>query len=138
MTWPVTGVHPGGRPEHRPPFSAAPGGQEGGSVKLYIRRPTVAKVAQALAGHPDQDVQALVRHLEAKAAQESRFLTADELEAILDVVDAWIEAARRNGGGLDLQVVFRKIQGARPKLVSFLDSTRKREAQGRDLDEDGD
>ncbi len=107
-------------------------------MKVYVKRPVAAKVAAALVDHQDPDVQALARHLASKVGQESRFLTGDELEAIREVLDAWIEAVYRDGGTLDVLATERKIRTARPTLVAFLDSTRKREALGRDPDEDAD
>lgn len=107
-------------------------------MKLYLKRPVAAKLAQALAKHPDADIQGLARHLKAKADMESRFLTATDLEGVLAVLDAGLDDIRRNGGGLGTTVDYRRALAARPKLVAFLESTRKREAQGRDADEDAD
>lgn len=107
-------------------------------MKVYLKRPVAEKLAQALADHPDRDVQTLARHLATKAEQASKFLTGDELEAVLGAVDSWVTFTRANGGDLRTQVDFRRVLSARPKLASFLDSTRKREAQGKDPDEDTD
>lgn len=105
-------------------------------MKVYVKRPVAAKVAQALATHPDPDVQALARHLAQKGTMESRFLTADELDAILTVLDVGMDLIKAQGGSILQGVAYRRTRAARPKLVSFLDSTRKREAQGQDPDED--
>ena len=107
-------------------------------MKVYVKRPVASKVAAALADHPDPDVQALARHLVSKVGQESRFLTADELESILAVLDAGLGMFRQTGTDLAGMANYRRTLAARPKLVSFLDSIRKREALGRDLDEDAD
>lgn len=109
-------------------------------MKVYMKRPVVSKVAQALLSHPDRDVQALARHLQAKAAQEPKFLTADELGDVLNIVNAWIEQAERNTK-LDPDVLRRitvRVKSAVPKLASYLTDARKREAQGIEDDESGD
>jgi hypothetical protein len=105
-------------------------------MKVYVKRPVAAKVAQALATHPDPDVQALARHLAQKGTMESRFLTADELDAILTILDIGLDLINAQGGSIRTGLAYRRTKAARPKLVSFLESTRKREAQGLERDED--
>lgn len=107
-------------------------------MKVYMTNPVAAKVATILKTQPDPALRTLARHLEGTSHRESRYLSPDELTAVISVLTTWITNLPTVALPLDTLWTIRQTKQALPKLGAMLEVQQRRAAGQREDSEDPD